>query len=199
MSVIIPNTFHVFEMTFVYSGSTRPVQFTCGGFSSTVLTPAALNTAWRNEFLFSAFGPYPAAKLPTGVVCTQTKITLVTGGLMYTDINATAISGSNVADPPSMNNPLIIQKKTGIAGRKYRGRMFVPYLKAESTINRVGIIDPSTVSVFNGEFDGARANLAGAGILMFLLHSDPLIAPTQITALVPSNKIGTMRRRLRGS
>lgn len=198
MTTVLPNLYHIFSATFALSNSQRSLVITHGGFSASVTTAPALNTAWRNALLtVGGARPFSPAQMPTFLQCVSTNVLLKTGGLLYSDTNNTAVAGSGSINPPPANSAILINKVTGVAGRAYRGRMFAPVTTDESNIGPNGVIGPTFVTTLQGYWNTAMTQLTGAGVIPMLLHSDPLITPTTVTTWTVDELVGTLKRRLR--
>lgn len=144
---------------------------------------------------------------------TTTAVTLVgTEGLFYDgthehslahDVGDAGTGGTGVL--PS-NCALLVAKNTDFAGRKFRGRMYWPSMLAEGNVDINGIIDSSVVTALQGHFDAVFTALDGvSGASPALLHdkvTDGVLDDTPATLLssfTVKPKIGTQRRRLRGT
>lgn len=101
------------------------------------------------------------------------------------------------------NCALLVRKQTSRGGRSGKGRMYIPNVLPESSVDNVGVIDPATVTAFQDVADSFRLQLAGElsdGTPLVLLHNiavgvDPV--PTPVDFLVVDSLIATQRRRLR--
>jgi len=94
---------------------------------------------------------------------------------------------------------VLVQKKSGIAGRKFRGRMYLPpAFLPEANVDNAGIIDGATLTGIQGRATGYLDNLATDVSAMYLLHRD-LSTPTGVTSLLVESMVGTQRRRQRGT
>lgn len=97
--------------------------------------------------------------------------------------------------PP--NCALLAQKRTGLGGRKNRGRMFVPpFMLNEADVDANGLINPSTLATVQGWFTSLFNGLDAVTQSPVLFHSDGSI-PTQLTSFSLQNRIATQRERLR--
>lgn len=108
---------------------------------------------------------------------------------------ATAITGSlsGTALPP--NCAYLLKKVTGLSGRPYQGRMYIPGVP-EASVNEGGFLesaDLASLQINATQFLGA---LATAGYPMVLLHT-AVLPPTPVTSLIVDTRIGTQRRRMR--
>jgi len=101
---------------------------------------------------------------------------------------------------PPMNTSLIWKKKTSFAGRKYRGRIYVPTISlVEGDVDSVGNIDTTVQGVVAGNFNDFLSQIATEvpelnGL--FLLH-EGATAPTQVVDWILESMVATQRRRLR--
>lgn len=156
--------------------------------------------------LFTAFAN---EIMPT--LSSQTTLTGVTtyvgqdGGtpLVYTS-SAVAVAGSATNTLLPQNCALLVRKRTDAAGRRGRGRMYIPEV-AELAVDDLGVLTGSYQSAVQGFFDAWLAYLTGGvGARLYppvILHrsegigAEPL--PTPVQALVLDSRIATQRRRLR--
>ena len=99
------------------------------------------------------------------------------------------------AEPVSPAVTVCVTKQTSYAGKKYRGRMYLPaaYL-SEANVNAAGIIDGATYSSLQDQVSGLLADMNTAGLPMYLLHSDAT-DPTPVNDLLPRLSVRTQRRR----
>lgn len=97
--------------------------------------------------------------------------------------------GSALAAPQCQG---LINKKTGLAGRRQRGRSFIPNM-IESQVGDLGDVDSTGKGLIQ-----AIADIMFGGNTPFdtlvLLHSDGS-TPTEVTSVVASGKVATLRRR----
>jgi hypothetical protein len=102
----------------------------------------------------------------------------------------------------SMSMALLVNKRTGGIGRRSRGRMFIPGVLPATAVDTGGNLESTTVASYQQIADIFLAALA-ANAAPFptptpgvLLHSDAG-APTPVTQLTVSTKVGSLRRRIR--
>lgn len=114
--------------------------------------------------------------------------------------NAGGGSGSSPATTLPNNTAALIRKRTDAAGRRGRGRFYVPGLP-EGEVNALG--DLSTVQR-NALQSGASEflnDLIALDLPMVILHRTEGLGteppPTPVTSLVVELKVATQRRRLR--
>jgi hypothetical protein len=88
----------------------------------------------------------------------------------------------------------LIRKRTGFAGRKFRGRMYVPCV-LEADVDDVGLVSGTAQSLL-ATFAAAVQGPGTSHIdQMVLLHSDST-APTPIVDFTIEKMVATQRRRL---
>lgn len=108
--------------------------------------------------------------------------------------------GSAPSNPPAPNTSLLFKKTTGLRGKAFQGRMYVPggYCD-EGEISSGGIIDNTTHDEIEALWQGALADMLTAlgGDNLCLFHNNPATAPTVLTDLSLEPMIATQRRRLR--
>jgi hypothetical protein len=96
----------------------------------------------------------------------------------------------------------LIQKRSGIAGRRFQGRLYLPGVR-ELTVGNAGIIDSTWLASIQGFMNNwLTAIEASAGVIrMVILHSAPIgvlpLNPTPVTSLQVDRLIATQRQRLR--
>lgn len=112
--------------------------------------------------------------------------------------------GTSETDKLPQNCALLVTKQTAVAGRRGKGRFFIPGIINEENCSDVGILSSDEVSDRQDNADAFLTELAdGAldlpGTPMVVLHNagPGLIDPTPVTALAVSNLLATQRRRLR--
>lgn len=196
---IIPPGYSKVTFTFTLTGSTRFFQTSIE--VQNLLAdgaPATLLTTVRNAFTTSG-GPFLPGNMLIGYVLTEVKILMVTlGGVMLTATNATPVIGTRVGAPLPVNTSVIIRKTVAQAGKPYRGRMLIPpFYFTEVQVDPVGILDPTTLTASQLTWNNAYTAITPSNTIV-LLHSNPAIPPTTVTALTVNNKIGTIGKRLRG-
>lgn len=92
------------------------------------------------------------------------------------------------------NNAILVQKRSGLAGRHNRGRFYLPGVQA-AAITSLGAMSGATLTAWQDILDSF---LAGVEAIqpMVILHANE-DTPTPVTALVVQQTIATQRQRLR--
>lgn len=101
--------------------------------------------------------------------------------------------------PPAV--ALVVSKHTGVVGRSFQGRMYMPGVN-ELAVNEAGIIDGAEVNDWQASMDALHAALlADAAIDQIVLFHDvtsPFAGvPTEVDGFVVRNTVGSMRPRQR--
>lgn len=100
---------------------------------------------------------------------------------------------------------LRVTKRTAFVGRGFRGRIYLPWMIAETGINELGVLVPAVQASYQTRANGwlTATNASGDITEMELLHAydpalpvDPEIPATPINSLFVQPVCGTQRRRL---
>lgn len=164
-------------------------------------SPSVSSPSAHAETIFGGWNTV-GAPFDAAVMSNKYKFVSVTvienhAGVMFEGEFVANVAGINAVNLPAPNLSILIQKRTGLAGRKHRGRFFSPVVVIdESLIDWNGNIFSTSVEDLQDQFEFVRSALAGADLPMALLHATGE-APDPITALVVEQRCATQRRRLR--
>jgi hypothetical protein len=116
-------------------------------------------------------------------------------------VSVLSATGAQAIDLLPQNCAYLVDKRTALAGRRGRGRFYIPGVPEDSCSN-IGIISQGKFDSMNLALAGFLTGLANHAAIvgMVLLHSVgplPTLVPTPVTSLVLQSKIATQRRRLR--
>lgn len=101
-----------------------------------------------------------------------------------------------LATPPN-NCALLLQKRTALAGVRFRGRNYLPIFGiGEADVGVTGVILAATYNTIQGRVAGWYANMLANSYTPVLLHSGAE-TPSPITSLTLATQIATQRRRMR--
>lgn len=152
-------------------------------------------TAWRtalapmydNEVLFS--------RLTTLIGNDGPLIRFESSGVLAGTRAAQSIAPPNVT--------YLIRKASGFAGRRFRGRMYLPFA-SEGGIEQTGALTTAELVILTTAAAALEAGMVDPAIGsagLFLLHSESTLSvtpdPTPVLNLVASNFVATQRRRLK--
>lgn len=110
--------------------------------------------------------------------------------------SSSAGAGTPTGDTEQLTVQGLIHKSTGFAGRKYRGRMYIPDI-LDSQCDSVGNLNSSALAKLQAIAD-AWMDLGSSDaqfLLPQILHANGLTAPTEVLAMTVEGKIATQRRR----
>lgn len=128
-----------------------------------------------------------------------TEVSNVVGPLVVEDFTDAGVQNSGVSAPANIALAAVMQKRTLLAGRKGRGRLFIPFAAA-SMFSINGVADFSGYGALSDITDAWSAgyNLTGVeGTATFqpaIFHRG-LFTWTQIVSCAFSTKMGVQRRR----
>jgi len=193
----IPAGFGVWSATWAVVGTARNVTTTVGFHVAPGDVNAAPSNAAFRANTIAAGKIWGAALMPNYYSLTETKSLCNIGGFLFTDSNFGANVGSSGNQPCPINSALLVNKVTGIAGRKFRGRFFAPLNMSENDVDQVGLITPAILATHQARWDTFALAMTTAVYPLYILHTDGS-APTLVTSLVLSQRVGTIGRRMRG-
>lgn len=108
------------------------------------------------------------------------------------------IIGTGGAAGQTLNSALLVNKNTGLGGRKNRGRAFVPpFNLPEGSVDQAGFIAPVDRGNQQAGYLSYVNAMEAAGLFLWLFHSDPADAPSAIVSLLVQPQVATQRRRMR--
>lgn len=103
------------------------------------------------------------------------------------------------------NCAVLVHKVTTRGGRRGRGRLFIPWIVDETSVDEAGLIAGAMITTLQSAMNTWRTALASNGVPMYLLHDASVPgtahpttpgAPNEVTALQVDKLISTQRRRL---
>lgn len=200
MPLIIPPGFAQGVMYHQQAGDAEPMLNTLGvdlgGISDFQLACDALSEWWGSEVVTGCMGADMSLTLTLLYVGQD-------GGapLVVESIEGNTGGGQATTMLPS-NSATLVRKRTGSAGKRGRGRLYLPGV-AKPDVNDLGIIDGAVVASYQTSFDDFKTGFeaVAGGPSFCILHrsegagTEP--PPTPITAFEVQSKIATQRRRLR--
>lgn len=117
-------------------------------------------------------------------------------------VNGTDVVGTTAGDTLPVNSAVLLNKLTGLGGRRNKGRVYLPpYSMDESQVSATGVIDSTALQTMVDNWEGTRLALETALVPMVLFHGPTVALPeppsTLVTATSGETRIATMRTRLR--
>lgn len=106
-----------------------------------------------------------------------------------------SVSGGTAHTPATPQVSFLLKKQTLLAGRKYRGRMYVPGV-SEQDVDALGVVVGSKITELEAAFAGFIAAAATNEFEPVILHNG-VTAPTLVSDYVWETLCATQRRRLR--
>lgn len=112
-----------------------------------------------------------------------------------------ALAGTESKTPHTNNTSLLLTKRTALAGRRGRGRMYLPmFCVGEGDVTATGFITSSLRDAIQPLMDNWLTSTTGYPKVLFhdVNPENPVpMAPTPITSVILSNRVATQRRRMR--
>lgn len=119
------------------------------------------------------------------------------GGARTAASHLSNVAGTRTTDSPSPAVSVGVTKQTTFAGRKFRGRFYLPsVLLEESLVSDGGVISGGAVAALQSAMTTMLGDLVTANLTMSLLHHD-LSLPQHVLSLEVRGTVRTQRRRQR--
>lgn len=202
--VVIPaNFFHIsfiHEVTGVDDQVINTLGIGVGAGTSTEANFVDLADAWATNIVIPI--------MSNATTFTRMLVRDSTGVVLDIDRADVGTSGTSIVP---VNCAAVVEKRTGIGGRRNRGRVFIPGIP-ESQVNEAGLLETTYRDGIDADFVAFQSDVEAIDPgewFTFILHSkgwdgavepaDPgnAPAPSLITSWVTKPGIGTQRRRLR--
>ena len=197
MGVVIPEGFYNAVFRWSLTGDPEEMVTTLGGDSTSADTPAQLA-----EILYDATVATGSIADPAGMLANWTFVGVTVylqspGGLVVGIHNDPVSSASGNSSSPPTNCAVLVQKRTDLAGQRFRGRMFLPpAVLLEGGVNQHGVLESTEYSAVDAKVQEWIDLIEAGPYEPMLLHSDGG-TPTPITSFILDTQIATQRRRMR--
>lgn len=202
MSLIIPPGFAQGVLNFTWTGDGEPMVSTIG----LDVSDAGGDGQSVAEALHVAFGTTLADRLSDPVTFTHATVYMGQDGGGTIPFDSTGDPVPGTADGASLpsNCAYLLRKRTGLGGRRGRGRMYLPGV-GEDEADNLGNLPGAWLTTMQDRADDFMAALlddtVGPAIPPVVLHRSEGIGaepvPTPITVFQMDGKIATQRQRLR--
>lgn len=180
---------------FSVTGASRNPTITQLVLPSGITDAATINSRWRTG-LTGVGDPFSTSQMPSTLAMVETRVLYNNAGFLFSDVDTTVTQGAGSNAAPPMNVAVLVNKVTGLAGRKYRGRLFAPPTVHENTVTAAGQIDSSTLSTLQTQWNGVFTHMVAQDIPPYLQHQDGS-NPTPLLSYSVSERVGTIGRRMR--
>lgn len=112
---------------------------------------------------------------------------------------AISLPGLNSVTSVPPNCALLVHKRTARGGRRGRGRLYIPWAMAGSSVDEAGVINASILTGLQTKATQFLSSLTTNNVPMVVLHNlgiSTMGPPNLVTSVVCDTRIGTQRRRL---
>jgi len=131
---------------------------------------ATPNTQSAANLILEAIQDMLQPQLDSNVTIGPTSVRHGTG----TDVPNVAVSNiatvvgaaASSSQPPNCN--ILVKKGTGLAGRRNRGRWYIPWMVDEVNCDELGVLNPASVVGLQPLFDAALTDMAGLDIKLII-------------------------------
>ncbi len=192
-------------MHFSITGGAKPYTTTCGFGDGSESSTKAQDCAdsWFTSLTAATDDPFNAAVMFTGWVFegVSTLFRTSTGdtvGAHFESVAGTASTGSPPGQLVDPYNPVTVSKRTFLAGRHHRGRMYVPPVWVlYSAVDPNGTIDGTLVGFIQGYWNGWLDDVSATDFPPVVNHlrSFDTSTPDAITSVTVRNVLSSQRRR----
>lgn len=180
---------------FIEGGPSDPINIVWGYEVATLTTEPNENAQNNLEAFAGGSNVWPRMSGP--LVVTRCEVREREGGLIRTGEYALTVPTgfpTNETDPPNVS--MLVRKVTASGGRANTGRMYVVGLD-QAAGDSSGFLSAATIADRQAGCNGMLGDMSANDIPMYLLHNNPALAPTLVTALIVQARVATQRRRLR--
>lgn len=149
-------------------------------------TAASIRAVWESTVM-----PF----LTNNVILTEVQVTDYSAPGGATGAASSGVAGSSTSSALPPNCTIALSWRTGLAGRSYRGRTYLPGI-GEDKVSSGGVIDSSFVTSLLGMGTALIAAMASEDAVM-VVASRKLGSGQTITSCIVDPTVDTQRRRLR--
>lgn len=154
----------------------------------------------ETDNLFSAITTSMTPRFDSTVSWQQLVVLVGADGEAGRFVSVGSTTGAHAAQnllPP--NVAVLIDKQSGVSGRRNRGRMYIPFID-EGTVGASGVLTGAEQTLFQSMANSLFTNLNSSVTLKtsgaVILHSQTPTTPTPCTKFAVESIVATQRRRL---
>lgn len=200
---MLPNGYGLATMHWSQSGGMTDITATCGFALPDPFLDLPNEVAETIEsYWIAGDSPSNDAQMGADWGFTGVSVLLNPSGLLFagTSYSNTAGGISPFVGPVPAYTPLVVTKRTNLAGVQYRGRMYPPYTKTvSSNVSDLGVIASGALTEVQDLYDNLFVEWSSGGYPPVLLHNAPETGgtptPTVITSFQVQPVIAIQRRR----
>lgn len=200
MPVVVPEGYGQVTWVWQNTQSAKELSVTLGfkDLAVSPLTPDALAADLHTRFSTGTDRPASPSAMAVGWLFTRTHITVTRSGLPRPGDKVLTVTGTLSATGQNnpVFNPLVVSKRTGIGGQRYRGRMYPPLTYGDETgVDATGQLATGTRNAAQTNWTSLHVSMISSDYPPYLLHSVSEIAPTAISSFLVRPVVGVQRRR----
>ena len=126
------------------------------------------------------------------------EITWNNGGTLVDAVSTNPpVVGGDTNPPVSPQVAILIRKTSGLLGRHFRGRMYLPSIGRDHVDSAQGFLLPGAVTAFQAAADAYLAAAVTSGTQLTILHRNVAVLPTPVISVTAELQVATQRRRNR--
>jgi hypothetical protein len=195
MTVQIPPGYATFAVEHWLQNYLRPAVCVWGAkLDSPGLDPVEIANSWQSIYA-TRFAP----GIDSNVTIRNTRVTIgQDGGDPIVGVATSTFAGTATRDSTAPALAVMLNLNTNLGGRRNRGRKFLPWAAADTSVSEQGAIQQSLVTEWNTRAAGFLTDQAANGRDVYILHgsgSTPTPAPTEVTSITTNPVIRTQRNR----
>lgn len=189
----IPVGYGILTLKYTLSGRSLPYAFTFGFKDDGTSSAAGIASTMGGDWLSAN----PASGVFNNYVFNGAHVLVNRSGSLISGDYVTTSTGTVAGSPSSPAVAMLVKKTTGFAGRKFRGRFYLPpAFLGEANVDAAGNIDSATVTGRQTCMNTFFASCHTHAFDLYLLHRDGSGA-TALTGLTVESLVATQRRRQR--
>lgn len=195
MALVIPNGYGMAVYRFTLAGDSEEMLTTIGIDMVSYADGEAAIAGLHADFVAA----WPAANILLGYTFLGIRFLegQASGPPVVWEGTQAPVVGTNAGPALPPNCAFLVRKRTGLAGRQHRGRMYLPACLGvgEDSVPSTGVMLEAQRVVLQGRVNTGFAT--GDKVILHDSLSPGALSPTLITSLHLDHRLATQRRRLR--